>query len=97
MGWEVGVGDKNLVGSSLLVGNFSRWDGEMGKFSTGFPPVGKPLLPYPYNWQKFNNIMNEKRSQEYQSMDPKYVTGKINSHILELILRQFCHMIFAPS
>ena len=23
-------------------------------------------LPYSYNWQKFNNKMNEKRSQEYQ-------------------------------
>ena len=26
-------------------------------------------LPYSYNWQKFNNKMNKKRSQEYQSMD----------------------------
>ena len=43
-----------------------------------------------YNWQKFNNKMNEKRSQEYQSMDPEYVSGQVNSHILELILRQFC-------
>ena len=34
-----------------------------------------------------NNKMNEKRSQEYQSMDPKYVTGQINSRILELLLR----------
>ena len=32
-------------------------------------------LPYSYNWQKFNNKMNESRSQEYQSMHPKYVTG----------------------
>ena len=24
------------------------------------------ILPYSYNWQKFNNKMNEKRSQEYQ-------------------------------
>ena len=44
-------------------------------------------LPYPYNWQKFNNNMNEKRSQEYQSMDPEYVTGYINSRILKLLLR----------
>ena len=46
---------------------------------------------------KVNNKMNEKRSQEYQSMDPEYVTGQINSHILELLLRQFCCLIFAPS
>ena len=44
-----------------------------------------------------NHKMNEKRSQEYQSMDPEYVTGQINSHILELLLRQFCCLIFAPS
>ena len=31
-----------------------------------------------------NNEINEKRSQEYQSMDSQYVTGEINSHILEL-------------
>ena len=54
-------------------------------------------LPYPYNWQKFNNKVNEKRSQEYQIMDLEYVTGKINSCILELLLRQFFCMIFAPS
>ena len=30
--------------------------------------------------------MNEKRSHEYQSMDPEYVTGQINSCILELLL-----------
>ena len=52
-------------------------------------------LPYSYNWQKFNNKMNEKRSQKYQSMDPEYVTGQINSHILELLSRQFCCLIFA--
>ena len=34
-------------------------------------------LPYSYNWQKFNNKMNEKRSQEYQPMDPEYVTAQI--------------------
>ena len=32
-------------------------------------------VPYSYNWQKFNNKTNEKRSQEYESMDPEYVTG----------------------
>ena len=44
-----------------------------------------------------SNKMNEKRSQEYQSMDPDYVTEQINSRILELLLRQFCCLIFAPS
>ena len=45
-------------------------------------------LPYSYNWQKFNNKMNEKRSQEYQSMGPEYVvTGQINSHVMELLMR----------
>ena len=33
--------------------------------------------------------MNEKRRQEYQSMDPEYVTEQINSHILELLLDDF--------
>ena len=46
---------------------------------------------------KVNNKMNEKRSQEYQSMDPEYVTGQINSCILELLLRQSCRLIRAPS
>ena len=46
---------------------------------------------------KVNNKMNEKRSQEYQSMDTEYVTGQINSSILELLLKRFCRMIFAPS
>ena len=41
--------------------------------------------------------MNEKRSQENQSMEPEYVIGQINSRILELLLRQFCCLIFAPS
>ena len=31
------------------------------------------------------NKMNEKRSYEYQSMDPEYVTGQINSCILQTI------------
>ena len=30
-------------------------------------------------------------------MDPEYVTGQINSHILELLLRRFCSLIFVPS
>ena len=54
-------------------------------------------LSYWYNRQKFNNKMNKKRSKEYQSIDPEYVTGQINSRILELVLRQFCCLIFAPS
>ena len=43
------------------------------------------------------NKKNQKRSQEYQSMDPEYVTGEIDIRILELLLRQFCGLIFAPS
>ena len=54
-------------------------------------------FPCSYNWPKVNNKMNEKRSQEYQSMDPEYVTGQINSHILEPLFRRFCCLIFAPS
>ena len=53
-------------------------------------------LPYSYNCQKFNNKMNKKRSQEYHSMNPVYVTGQINSDIQELLLRRLC-LIFAPS
>ena len=33
--------------------------------------------------------MNEKRSQEYQSMDPEYVTGQIDSRILDLFWQDF--------
>ena len=44
-----------------------------------------------------NNKMNGKGSQEYQGMDPEYVTWQINSHILELLLRRFCCLIFALS
>ena len=54
-------------------------------------------LPYPCHWQKFNNKMNEKRSQVYWSMNPEYVTGSFNSCILELLLRRFCQMIFELS
>ena len=43
-------------------------------------------FPYSYNWRKFNNHKkNEKRNQAYQSMDPEYETGQINSYILELL------------
>ena len=53
-------------------------------------------LPCSYNWQKFNNKMNEKRSQEYQSIGPEYVvTGQKNSQVLEFLLRWFCCLIFA--
>ena len=44
-----------------------------------------------------NHKMNKKRSHAYQSMDSEYVTGQINSHILELLLRRFRCLIFAPS
>ena len=44
-----------------------------------------------------SNKKNEKRSQEYQSMDPEYVPGQINSRIQELLLRRLCYLIFAPS
>ena len=54
-------------------------------------------LHYSYNSQKYNNKMNEKRSQEHQSINPEYVTGEINSRSLELLLRPFCRLIFAPS
>ena len=40
--------------------------------------------------------MNEKISQEYHRIDPEYVTGYINSRILEFLLRQFCRLISAP-
>ena len=30
-------------------------------------------------------------------MDAKYVTGQINSCILELLLRRFCRLVFALS
>ena len=43
-----------------------------------------------------NNKMNEKRSQEYESMDPEHVTEQINSRILEFPLRRFCCLVFAP-
>ena len=54
-------------------------------------------IPCSYNWPNVNNKMNEKRNQEYQSMDLEYVTGQINSHILEPLFRRFCCLIFAPS
>ena len=45
---------------------------------------------------KVNNKMNEKRSQEYQSMDTEYVTGQINSRF-SFFLRRFCYLVYAPS
>ena len=43
-----------------------------------------------------NNKMNEKRSQEYQSMDPEYVTELWITRILEFLLKRFCCLVFAP-
>ena len=64
--------------------------------SVSMKPNIEMLTPlYSYNWLKFNNKMIEKRSQEYGP--PEYVTRQINSRILELFLRQFCRLIFAPS
>ena len=40
---------------------------------------------------------NEWKKQPGVSMDPEYVTGQINGHILELLLGWFCCLIFAPS
>ena len=53
--------------------------------------------PYSYNWQMLTTKWMKKRSQKYQSMDSEYVTGQINSRILELLLRRFCGLVFAPS
>ena len=39
---------------------------------------------------------NHKMKKEARSVDPEYVTGQINSCILELLLRQFCCLIFVP-
>ena len=53
-------------------------------------------LPYSYNWQKFDNKMNEKKKpgvSEYGSWN----YGKTSSRILELLLKRFCRLIFAPS
>ena len=72
-------------------------------FNTFLIPVSKTQgiekmlnLLYQYKWQKFNK-MNEKRSLEYQSVSTEYVTGQINSLILQLLFRQFYHLIFKPS
>ena len=56
-------------------------------------------VPYSYNWQTLNNNhkMNLKKPQDYQSMDPEYVTRQINSRILELLLKRFYCLIFGPS
>ena len=53
-------------------------------------------VPYSYNRPNFNNKIKEKRNQEYQRMDPEYVNGQNNSRILELLLRRFSRLIFAP-
>ena len=39
--------------------------------------------------------MNEKKAQGYRSVGAEYVTGEINSLILQLLFRQFYHLIFA--
>ena len=46
------------------------------------------ILPDSYMWQKFNK-MNEKRSLGYQSGGVEYVTGQINSRILQLFWDDF--------
>ena len=45
------------------------------------------MLPYSQNLQTFNKI--SEKSQGYQSMGPKYVTGKTNIPTAELLWRQF--------
>ena len=45
---------------------------------------------------QFAKVQQQKRIQEYQSMGPEFGTGKINCRILELLLRQFCSLIFVP-
>ena len=40
--------------------------------------------------------MNEKKAQGYRSVGAEYVTGEINSLILQLLFRQFYRLIFAP-
>ena len=48
----------------------------------------KKTLLFSYKWQKFNKV-HENKSQRYLSMRPECVTRKINSHILQLLWRQF--------
>ena len=58
----------------------------------------KQCEPFPIHaiGKSLNNHKMNGKSKEYQSIDPVYVTGKINSRILELLLRRFCCLIFAP-
>ena len=53
-------------------------------------------LPYLYKFQKFEK-MNERKIQGHQSMAAEYVVEQINRLILQLDLRKFYYMIFAPS
>ena len=50
---------------------------------------------YQYKWQKFNK-MDDKRSLGYQDVSTENVTWQINSLILQLLLKQFYRLIFAP-
>ena len=55
------------------------------------------ILPYSCKWQKFSNKMSEKKKPgvtEYGH--PEYVTRENIIRILELLLRQFYCLIFAP-
>ena len=48
-------------------------------------------LPYLHNWQNFDKLkMNENRSQEYQSVDPEYVTGQNRILDQTILLFDFC-------
>ena len=47
--------------------------------------------------QQQNEWKKKSRVSELPSMDPEYVTGQINSYILEPLLRLFILLIFAPS
>ena len=40
---------------------------------------------------------NEWKKPVVSEYDPEYVTGQINSRILELVLRRSCRLIFALS
>ena len=55
-------------------------------------------FPWSYNWKKFKQPQNEwKKKPGISQHGPDYVTGQINSRILELLLRRFCCLIFALS
>ena len=53
-------------------------------------------FPYSYNWKKLTTTTKWMKKKSH-SMNPEYVTEKINSRILELFLQQFCCMSFALS